>query len=172
MALTEEQFKQLQQNILSRSGKKAILSPKTNDKDKTTDTIKKNRKIVGVKKIVIGDVKFDSLLESEFYLALQSAKIPFDFKKTICLVPSFLFHNHSIRPITWSPDFYIEKLNIIIDTKGYFNDIAPLKIKMCKWWLLTNDMEDWQIWIIKKKSEIPNAINQLLYSPKINNFEV
>lgn len=137
-------------------------------------TPKDNRKIVGAKKIEVDGIIFDSRLEMAMHSALIVSKLPFMFKQTICLIEGFIYGDKKIRDITWSPDFFIPYLKIILDTKGYSNDIAPLKIKLCKYWLMKQNMLDWQIWIVKKKSEIPNTINQLLTykTGDKSNFEV
>lgn len=89
------------------------------------------------------NIIFDSILEKDFYILLQNHKIPFILKENIILQPSFKFKDETVRAITWTPDFYIPKANLYIDTKEYSNDTFPLKLKMFKN-LIVNEYKDYK----------------------------
>jgi len=166
---TSEQYRQMSKSChISKKGRLIVSGEKIlpEFKSKVIDNIikpkpKSNTKIANATKCEYNDVKFDSRLEMAMYAALKEAKIPFTFKYTFELINGFIWHNHKVRNICWTPDFVFDNLQIILDTKGYSNDTAPLKIKLCKWSLLTQGKEDWQIWIVKNKKDIPICIELL-----------
>lgn len=92
--------------------------------------VKENKKIKNATKVTIDNIKFDSKLESIFYQTLINHKINFELKKKYTIIDSFENINGKFQKITWSPDFYIPKINLIIDTKGYADSVFPVKYKM------------------------------------------
>ena len=102
----------------------------------------KNKKIMNAKKVTDeAGVHFDSGLERYLYDLLQGAGIDFDFQVKYVLQNKFRYHGEAIRAITLTVDFFLAGKNMIIDTKGYANDVAPLKYKMLKWVLHNNWLE-------------------------------
>lgn len=88
-----------------------------------------NKKVKNAKKVITDTETFDSTLEYKFHEFLKSNHIEFELKKKFVIVDSFQNVNGKFAKITWTPDFYIEKLNLIIDTKGHATDTFNLKYK-------------------------------------------
>lgn len=91
-----------------------------------------NRRVRNATKVVIGEIKFDSKLESYMYGLLEDYGIDFEFQRIFELQSKFRYQGDAIRAITWKADFWVPALNMVIDAKGYPNDIFPLKLKMFK----------------------------------------
>jgi|GEM_PF-314309 len=96
---------------------------------------KANRKIKNAVKSEVDGVKFDSNLEKYMYGLLKGAGITFEFQVEYLLQEKFRYGKEAIRAITLTVDFWLPTRNMIIDTKGYANDRAPMKYKMLKWYL-------------------------------------
>lgn len=94
----------------------------------------------GNKKVVIDGVKFDSILESKYYLLLKELEGK-DLVSNIELQPVFLLQDKftdsnglSHRRIDYKADFrYYDKVVnecIVVDTKGLITDVYKLKKKL------------------------------------------
>jgi len=114
-----------------------------------------NKKIANATEITIDNIHFKSKLEAKCYTLLKEAGLNFEYEKvTIELLPGFrptfkLFEVYKkgtmerrltktgkqpmVRSISYTPDFVwhdnVSKL-IIIETKGYRNDVYPYKKKL------------------------------------------
>jgi len=137
-------------------------------------TIKENKKIRNATKSTAQDgTPTDSKLEATMYNLLKLHHINFEFKVKYELQPAFEYNGKKIQPISWTPDFTLVAFNMIVDTKGYSNDTAPIKIKIVKY-ALANDKYSWfpasrvssceppEIIIIKNKEQCEKFINRLL----------
>lgn len=131
---------------------------------------KANRKILNATKSFAQDgTPTDSKLEATMYNLLKLHHINFDFKVKYELQPAFEYNGKKIRPISWTPDFTLTELNMIVDTKGFSNETAPIKIKMVKFTLSQMGF-DWSTWhdippeiiILKNKAECEKLINRIL----------
>jgi len=108
------------------------------------------------KKIVYDGIQFASGLEKYMYIALQKAKIDFEYEgRTFELVPSFTFKNEcferqsngkgdfinrgckKVLNLKYTPDFI--GIDFIIETKGRANDSFPLRWKLFKEWMMNNN---------------------------------
>lgn len=96
------------------------------------DTPKPNSKIMNATKVEVNGVKFDSKLEAYLYDALTVAGIEFEFQKVYTLQVGFKYKGEAIRPIRIVVDFFLNKQNIVVDTKGWPTPISKLKYKMLK----------------------------------------
>jgi len=92
----------------------------------------RKRKPPNIKKQFYKELKFDSMLELYFYKLLEKAKIEFKFQKTYILLEGFRYHGKAIRKMSLTVDFYISKLNILIDTKGFQRNDNKIKWKLLK----------------------------------------
>lgn len=122
-----------------------------------------NRKIQNATKIEENGVKFDSLLEKYMYYLLRGAQIDFQFQKIFILQPKFKYRTKNIRAIYKVVDFYIESKSILIDTKGYANDLSPMKHKMLKYALINDYGIQPEIFMPKNRKECDLLLNKLLY---------
>jgi len=98
----------------------------------TTSKISVNKKVRNATKVEADGVKFDSRLEKTMYDLLKGAGIEFEFQKVYTLQEKFRYGTEAIRAITCRVDFYIPSKTLLIDTKGYANDVSPIKYKMLK----------------------------------------
>jgi len=108
------------------------------------------------KKIVYDGIQFASGLEKYMYIALQKAKIDFEYEgRTFELVPSFTFKNEcferqsngkgdfinrgckKVLNLKYTPDFL--GVDFICETKGRANDSFPLRWKLFKEWMMDNN---------------------------------
>lgn len=119
-----------------------------------------NRKIRNATKVEFDWIKFDSKLELYCYKALKEAKIPFELKKKFVSVEKFKYMWESIREISHYPDFFLYEHNIILDTKGFKNDIYPIKNKILKKYFHDNWLE-YKMTTPKNQKEVNEFINNL-----------
>jgi hypothetical protein len=122
-----------------------------------------NRKVKNATKIEEHGVKFDSLLEKYMYNVLKGAQIDFEFQKVFILQPKFKYRTENIRAIYKVVDFWIESKSIIIDTKGWANDVSPMKHKMLKYALLNDYGIEPEIFMPSNKKECDLLLNRLLF---------
>lgn len=90
------------------------------------------------KKTEIDGIKFDSEMESHYYLYLKELKeegvvVDFELQPTFILQEGFIKDGKKIRPITYKADFevtYIDGHIEVIDVKGKMTEEFKLKRKM------------------------------------------
>lgn len=90
------------------------------------------RKIKANKKEQDG-IQFDSTLELYMYNQLKENNIRFDMKVQYELQPGFEYRHESIKPMRVTPDYVLLDYPVIIDTKGFANERAPMQYKMLKY---------------------------------------
>jgi len=90
------------------------------------------RKIKSVKKEQDGII-FDSTLELYMYNLLKDNNIRFDLKTTYTLQEGFTYRHEVIQPMRCTPDFVLLDYPIIIDTKGWANELSPVRYKLLKY---------------------------------------
>ena len=145
--------------------------------------ISRKRGPVVAKKVVYDGVQFASGLEKYMYIALQKAKIGFNYEhRSFQLLPSFSFNqdcyerqangkgdyknrgNKKILGIKYTPDF--EGENFIIETKGRANDSFPLRYKLFKS-LLANTEPNIVLYKPQNQKECDQTIELILDSKKM-----
>lgn len=128
-----------------------------------------NKKIKNAVKTVVDGITFDSGLEAYMYTLLKGAGITFERQVAYLLQPGFKYNGETIRPIQSFVDFWLPTKNVIIDCKGYANDIAPMKFKMLKRVLFEKgEKTGWElpkIHLPSTKKECDILLNNLLYKP-------
>lgn len=130
------------------------------------EIVKTNKKVRNATKSEVNGVKFDSNLEKYMYGLLQGAGIDFEFQKVYVLQEKFSYRIEAVRAVTLTVDFYLPTKNMIIDTKGYANDVAPLKYKLLKWHLYLK-FQTPVIELPSTKKECDLLLSRLLYdTPK------
>ena len=117
-----------------------------------------NKKIINATEITYKSQKFKSKLEFKCYLLFKHTGIELKYQETKTTIFSdfktnftsfetknnkLILSNNKIRSITYTPDFIYEDDNIliIIETKGYKNDVYPYKKKLY-FDLLTKQIEN------------------------------
>jgi len=150
-----------------------------------------NSKIQNATPKVYNDIKFKSLSEVMVYKTLLAEGFSPEYEKYTYLifegfVPSIpfytgkkfkkkdyrlkklsAFNTKDERPldgITYTPDFYFEfnGKKIIIEVKGFENDVFPYKFKMFRKYMEEQpDKDDYEIWEIFTKTQLMECINRL-----------
>ena len=119
-----------------------------------------NQKIKNAKEKNVDNIKFKSKLEAYTYQKLKEANIMADYEMhRYELLPAFIFKEKKIRPITYTPDFVNDKF--IIECKGYPNEKFPLKLKLFYYYLLNNNINNINYYIVKNKKDVDNLVKQL-----------
>lgn len=119
-----------------------------------------NQKIKNATVTTVDNIKFKSKLEAYTYQKLKEANIKVEYEPTKYeLFPAFIFNNKKIRPITYTPDFIGN--NFIIECKGYPNEKFPLKLKLFYYYLLNNNINNINYYIVKNKKDVDNLVKQL-----------
>lgn len=91
-------------------------------------------------KLTYKGIKFNSKLEVFMYKQLELLKTPFKYEgKSYTVFPGFTYQDEKVRPITYKPDFRLDKYPVIIETKGRMNDSFPLRFKLFKKSLIEDD---------------------------------
>lgn len=98
----------------------------------TSNKVSVNKKVRNATKVEADGVKFDSRLEKTMYDLLRGAGIEFEFQKVYTLQEKFRYGTDAVRAISCRADFWLPDYTLLIDTKGYANDVSPLKYKMLK----------------------------------------
>ncbi|WP_456363839.1 DUF1064 domain-containing protein [Priestia aryabhattai] len=103
-----------------------------------TLSVAQSKSKYGANKIVIDDIKFDSMLEANYYLYLLKQKnegliLNFDLKPSFILQPSFKKNEKKFHQIKYIADFKVFLLTgeiIIVDTKGVITPDFKIKQKL------------------------------------------
>lgn len=111
----------------------------------------------GNKKCIVDGINFDSQLEAYAYSRFKLLNIKFELKPQYDTVDSFQYKGETIRKVSSFPDFYLIDYDIIVDTKGQANDVAPLKFKLLKYHLMSRNLNPDIIWL-KNRKEIDRFI--------------
>lgn len=121
-----------------------------------------NKKVRNAKEVVFDNIKFKSTLEGRCYRFLQKSNVefkyePIHFTLSKGFVPTIHFYepigkhldrkltkkgeNYKVMSITYTPDFIVYFPNVIgiIEAKGKENDVYPLKEKLFRKLLETNN---------------------------------
>lgn len=123
--------------------------------------VQKKGKVRNATKVIHEGILFDSKLELYFYTLLKYYKIDFKLKPEYVLVESFKYMGESVRPMKMYPDFHLTDYNILVDTKGFANEVFPIKLKLLKQ-LLYQSGEQIRFVVIKNKKEAEAFIKTLL----------
>lgn len=123
-----------------------------------------NKRVIGAIKSTVNGIDFASKLELYAFNLFKAVKIDFEFQKVIELQPRFIYNGRVIRPITIIVDFFLPAYNIICDTKGFANDVSPVKYKLLKYTFGRgmDNVTGPEIEIPKTKEEVDKLVNKLL----------
>lgn len=116
-----------------------------------------NKRVKNAQKSIAQDgTPTDSRLEAYMYDLLKSEGIPFFYHHRFVLQPGFIQKGKKIREITWTADFYFEKLGMVVDTKGYSTEIATMKVKMFRY-----VYRDLDVRLLRTKLEVRAFIQEI-----------
>lgn len=153
-----------------RSGVEHMGGYKKGMYKKETTEPSENRKVKNATKTIVDNITFHSKLESYFYGLLKGAGLTFEMQKEYELQPKFEYKGEKIRAIKSYVDFFLPTKNMIVDCKGYANDIAPMKFKMLKFCLHLEETHGFEIpgltiEMPATKKDCDMLLNKLLYQP-------
>lgn len=115
-----------------------------------------NKKVRNASKVVGEDgIRYDSKLELYAATLFRSLGIPYEYQRKYELQPKFRYNSELIRPITLTVDFWIPKLNVIVDTKGFQTEQNKIKWKLLKGILHADRL------ILERASDPSEAVPQL-----------
>lgn len=129
----------------------------------TSFPVTPNAKVRNATKVEENGVKFDSRLEKYMYDLLVGAKVTFEFQKIYLLQEKFRYRDEAVMAITLTVDFWLPTKDIIIDAKGFANDVSPLKYKMLKNLLKHRERVMPDIIMPATKKECDLLLNRILY---------
>jgi hypothetical protein len=120
-------------------------------------------------KTKIDEIEFDSKLEAYCYTKLKEKNIAFEIKKSVPLIPAFVFHGESNRAAIWTPDFYLPDYKTYLEIKGFPNELFPFKLKLAKALLNRRD-PNIKVVVASNKQMIDYICNNIVYlsSPKFS----
>ncbi len=125
-----------------------------------------NKKIIGATITEYQGIKFRSKLEARVAKYLIDNKITFTYEQSILeLIPKFKYNEQSIRAVHYTPDFICG--NLIIEVKGYPNDVWGLKKKLILKYLLDTKSS----LIFEEVHNIKELTNILIKYGKLRNME-
>lgn len=89
-----------------------------------------NRKVRNAQKCERDGVQYDSRTERHMGDLLTMHGIAFEFQKKYTVSEGFEYNGKTVRPITYTVDFYLPFYDMAIDTKGVGTQQGRLRIKM------------------------------------------
>lgn len=120
---------------------------------------KRTGKVQNVTPNIYDNIKFRSKLETYTYKKLKENNIYSEYEKNRYeLLPAFTLCNKKYRPITYLPDFVGD--TFIIECKGYPNDAWPIREKLFKYYLSSNNI-DKVFYIVHTQKEVDELIKIL-----------
>lgn len=119
-----------------------------------------NKKIKGATPTVYNGVKYRSKLEAEIARLLNENQVAFKYEPfKMVLLPSFKYLDNSIREWSYTPDFVIYN-NIIVEVKGYPNDVWGVKKKMILKKIVDSNYE-YEFYEVKNKKQLTELLKKL-----------
>lgn len=121
--------------------------------------MQQNKKVRNATKIEVDGITFKSKLEAYTYKKLKEAKINAEYEQhRYELLPAFTFGGKKYRPMTYLPDFVGD--NFVIECKGYPNEAWPLREKLFRYYLCSNNIGV-NFYIVHNQKEVDELIKKL-----------
>lgn len=118
-----------------------------------------NKKVKNATKIEVDGILFRSKLEAYTYKKLKQANIDAEYEMhRYTLLPAFTFNNKKYRAMTYLPDFVGD--NFVIECKGYPNEAWPLREKLFRYYLYSNNIGA-NFYIVHNQKEVDELIKEL-----------
>jgi len=120
----------------------------------------KNKKIKNATVTVYNGITFRSKLEAECAKILDEEGIKYQYEPfKIILLPSFKYLDKTLREWHYSPDFVVFN-NIIIEVKGFPNDVWGYKKKMILKYIVDHNYM-YEFYEVKNKTQLRTLIKEL-----------
>lgn len=132
----------------------------------------KNRKVINARESVYDNIKFRSKSEQTMYMLLKDSGLEFEYEPSPIILLEGFYPSSWIcgeketkskcRAITYTPDFYIRKNEIlfIVEIKGFMTDRYPLKRKMLLKYI-TDKMRNTVFLELHTKKDMIKAIDRI-----------
>jgi len=99
---------------------------------KAKDGSEPDKRKIKSTKVEQDGIVFDSKLENYLYNLLKENNINFDIKPVYELQPSFTYRHETVLGMKCTPDYYLPDYDVLIDCKGFANELAPVRYKLLK----------------------------------------
>lgn len=124
---------------------------------------KGNPRVRNAVKTVIDGITYDSRLEAHMHGRLKQFGVPVEYQHKIVLVPGYRATSGVwSRPMTWSADFYFPWCGELMDTKGYFTDVAKLKVKLVRYMMHKGEVPYKSLVIVKLGADVDKYVLRML----------
>lgn len=128
-------------------------------KKKTVSSV--NVKVRNATKVEYDGIKFRSKLEAYTYKRLKEEGFNFAYEEiTYTIIEKFEYQGEKIRPITITPDFIDNDRRIIIEVKGFANELYPMRLKLFKRYLHLNRL-NFLLYEVRTQKEVEALIINL-----------
>ncbi len=122
----------------------------------------KNKKVKNATKVEFDNIKFDSKLELYFYKLCKINNIKVELKPKFILQSKFEYNEEKVREIAMFPDFFLPNHGILLEVKGFMNDLYPMKRKMLLHHLHINNLNLNYI-VVKNQKECNEFISKICH---------
>lgn len=99
---------------------------------KAKDGSEPDKRKIKSTKVEQDGIVFDSKLENYFYNLLKENGIRFELKPVFEILPSFTYRHEKILGMKCTPDYYLIDYDVIVDCKGFSNELSPIRYKLLK----------------------------------------
>ena len=124
-----------------------------------------NKKVKNATPLVYNDIKFKSKLEVYCYKKLLEHNIVPGYEEVkFTILDSFEYDNEKIRKMTYTPDFVGPEW--VIECKGQMNDAFPLRWKLFKHYLYTNNIR-YNLYLPRNQKDINEVVEKI--TKRMNN---
>ena len=128
--------------------------------------VKRNRKVRNATPLEYDKIRFKSKLEVYTYQKLKENNLEANYEPIkFTILDSFQYNNEKVRSMSYTPDFVGK--DFIIECKGFANDAFPLRWKIFKYFLFTNEIK-YDLYLLRNKKEVDKAISTILEKRKEN----
>ena len=121
---------------------------------------RQNKKVRNATPLVYDGIQFRSKLEAYCYKKLVQNNIKADYEKNkYVLIEKFKYQDKTILPITYTPDFVGDAF--IIECKGNMNDAFPIRFKLFKYYLYTNNL-NYKLFLPRNQKDVDKVVLELM----------
>ena len=121
-----------------------------------------NTKVRNATKVEVNGIKFRSKLEAYTYKRFSEEGLTgFRYEEiTYDIVEKFEYMGEKVRAIKMTPDFIDSDKRILVEVKGYANDVYPMKKKLLKRYFHINNL-NFRMYEVKNQKQVEELILEL-----------
>lgn len=121
-------------------------------------------KVKNATPIIIDGIHFKSKLEGYCYEQLKKYNIIAPYEEVrFEILPAFSYRGESIRRMSYTPDFVGK--DFIIECKGLVSDSFPLRYKLFKYFLFTENL-NYKLYMPRNRKNVDEVIQKILDDTK------